>query len=70
MKNKPNGPKCDSCFVINNYLRCCICKYRTEEWMKKNMAEIKPVMDSDFDMYHSKKISESMNRFLIRSGKR
>lgn len=55
MINKPNNPKCDSCFVINNLLRCSICKHRTEEWMRKNMTKMNPVLVGDFDMYQRKK---------------
>ena len=38
--NKPNNPKCNTCFVINNVLRCFNCKYKTKEWMYKNMMPI------------------------------
>ena len=35
--NKPNNPKCDTCYVTNNILRCFNCKYKTKEWERKNI---------------------------------
>ena len=45
--NKPNTPKCDSCFVVNNILRCWQCKYKTQEWKRKNIRPIMMVGESD-----------------------
>lgn len=54
--NKPNNPKCNTCFVINNVLRCFNCKYKTKEWMYKNMMPI--IMLGEKDLYKSKIESE------------
>ena len=50
--NKPNGPKCDSCFVTNNILRCCNCKYKTKEWVFDNLRPI--MMIGEKDLYKPK----------------
>jgi hypothetical protein len=50
--SKPNNPKCATCFVVNNYLRCWCCKYRTKEWERENT---KPVMiTGEGDLYKPK----------------
>lgn len=50
--NKPNNPKCDTCFVINNVLRCFNCKYKTKEWECKNIKPI--IMRGEKDLYKPK----------------
>mgnify|MGYP003421980267 FL=1 len=54
--NKPNNPKCNTCFITNNILRCFNCKYKTKEWMDKNMRPI--IMLGEKDLYKSKIESE------------
>ena len=50
--NKPNNRKCNTCFVINNVLRCWNCKYKTKEWECKN---IRPIMIlGEHDLYKLK----------------
>ena len=49
---KPNNPKCESCFVINNKLRCGTCKYKTEDWLMENLATVMFV--GNYDHYMSK----------------
>lgn len=54
--NKPNNQKCNTCFVINNVLRCWNCKYKTKEWERKN---IRPIMIlSEHDLYKPKSESK------------
>ena len=50
--NKPNNLKCDTCFVINNPLRCWNCKYKTKEWKHKNVMRV--IMRGEKDLYKSK----------------
>jgi hypothetical protein len=52
MNNKPNNPKCNTCFVVNNLLRCWQCKYKTQEWKLKNIRPI--MMISESDLYKPK----------------
>ena len=54
--NKPNNPKCDTCFVTNNVLRCFNCKYKTKEWERKNARPI--LMRGEKDLYKRKAESE------------
>ncbi len=54
--NKPINPKCDTCFVIDNTLRCFNCKYKTEAWVCKNLRPI--MMLSEKDLYKPKVESE------------
>lgn len=54
--NKPNNPKCNTCFVVNNILRCWNCKYRTQEWELKNKRPIMIIGESD--LYKPKTKSE------------
>ena len=54
--NKPNTPKCKTCFVVNNVLRCWSCKYKTKEWEYKNMMPI--IMPGEKDLYKPKAESE------------
>ena len=56
--NKPNNPKCDTCFVVNNILRCWNCKYKTKEWERKNKRPIMILGKNDFDLYKYKAESE------------
>lgn len=50
--NKPNNPKCNTCFITNNVLRCFNCKYKTKEWMYKNMMPV--IMLGEKNLYKSK----------------
>lgn len=50
--NKPNNPKCNSCFVVNNVLRCWSCKYKTKEWECRNLRPI--MMCGEKDLYKAK----------------
>lgn len=51
--SKPNNPKCNTCFVEHNILRCMVCKYKTEEWVYENC--FRPViMLGEKDMYKKK----------------
>lgn len=51
--NKPNNPKCDTCFVVDNFLRCWGCKYKTLEWKRKQ--HLRPVMMiGEKDLYKRK----------------
>ena len=55
--NKPNNPKCNTCFVEHNILRCMVCKYKTEEWVCENC--FRPViMLGEKDLYKPKAESE------------
>ena len=54
--SKPNNPKCDTCFVINNSLRCWNCKYKTKEWEHKHIMRI--IMRGEKDLYKPKAESE------------
>ena len=54
--SKPNNPKCDTCFVINNPLRCWTCKYKTEEWQSKNLKSV--FLIGEHDLYKPKSESE------------
>ena len=54
--NKPNNPKCNTCSIVNNVLRCWNCKYRTKEWERKNMKCI--IMLGENDLYKPKVESE------------
>ena len=54
--NKPNNSKCDTCFVIDNVIRCWVCKYRTKEWEHKNMMPI--IIQGEQDLYKYKAESE------------
>jgi len=59
MKNmdKPNNPKCNTCFVKHNILRCWNCRYKTDEWLKQNLNH--PIMMiGENDLYKSKTESE------------
>lgn len=47
--NKPDNPKCDSCRIINNALRCWQCKYKTEKWMAQHLMSI--ILEGDYDLY-------------------
>ena len=53
---KPDNPKCNTCFVINNKLRCWNCKYKTQEWKNKNMGLV--IMRGEKDLYRPKAESE------------
>jgi hypothetical protein len=57
--NKPNNHKCDSCFVINNILRCWNCKYKTEEWKLKNKRPV--MLFGEKDLYKPKVESDVGN---------
>lgn len=54
--NKPNNPKCATCFVTNNILRCFNCKHKTKEWEIKNIRPI--MMRGEKDLYKAKAESE------------
>ena len=54
--NKPNNPKCNTCFITNNVLRCFNCKYKTKEWMYKNMMPV--IILGEKNLYKSKIESE------------
>lgn len=57
--NKPNNPKCATCFVINNTLRCWNCKYKTKEWERTELENIRPIMmRGEKDLYKPKAESE------------
>lgn len=47
MTDKPKTPKCDTCFVVKNKLRCCMCKYKTEEWLSEHISSVMFVDDCD-----------------------
>lgn len=47
--NKPNNPKCNTCFVVNNILRCMNCKHKTKEWECKHFSVVN--MRGEKDMY-------------------
>lgn len=55
--SKPNNPKCATCFVINNALRCWNCKYKTKEWECENIRPI--IMRGEKDLYKPKAESEN-----------
>lgn len=55
--SKPNNPKCDTCFVVDNVLRCFNCKYKTKEWERKNIRPI--MMLGEKDLYKPKAESEN-----------
>ena len=59
--NKPNNPKCNTCFVVNNILRCWNCKYKTQKWQRKNKRPIMILGKNDFDLYKPKIESEVEN---------
>lgn len=50
--NKPNNPKCNTCFVTNNILRCFNCKHKTKEWELKNIRLV--MMRGEKDLYKQK----------------
>lgn len=52
--SKPNSLICDKCSIINNTLRCMLCKHKTEEWQKKNLGSRPIVMLSDSNLYKTK----------------
>ena len=54
--NKPGNPKCNTCFVVNNILRCWNCKYRTQEWERKNKRPVMVIGEKD--LYKPKAESE------------
>lgn len=54
--SKPNNPKCDTCSVTHNILRCFNCKYKTKEWQSKNIRPI--MMRGKKDLYKPKGESE------------
>ena len=54
--SKPNSPKCDTCFVINNALRCWSCKYKTKEWTYNNIMPV--ILRGEKDLYKHKAESE------------
>ena len=54
--NKPSNPKCNTCFVVNNVLRCWNCKYKTKEWEHKNWGPV--IMRGEKDLYTAKIESE------------
>ena len=45
---KPKGEKCDTCEVINNALRCSLCKHAPKEWV---FGEEGKAVIGDLDMY-------------------
>lgn len=50
--SKPNSPKCKTCTVINNKLRCGTCKYKTKEWLYENISTV--MLFGDFNNYREK----------------
>ena len=48
---KPKTEKCESCFVINNKLRCSMCKYAPKEWI---FSDDGACVVGGFDMYKEK----------------
>lgn len=53
--NKPNNPKCDTCFVVDNFLRCWGCKYKTPEWKYKNLKPIMIIGENDLHKQKTKR---------------
>lgn len=60
--SKPDNPKCESCFVVNNKLRCCTCKHKTEEWLKTANFFSTAMLLGDSDNYMSKEEYEQRKR--------
>ena len=58
MSKKPNSKKCNTCAVINNKLRCSMCKYKTKKWAKENLSP-SLVFDSK-DMYRPKEEEQTL----------
>lgn len=58
--NKPNGEKCDACFVKNNRLRCSLCKWKTEEWFW-NQPSAPITISGDEDLYSKRRRSDEMS---------
>ena len=52
---KPKGEKCDTCFVINNKLRCSMCKYASKEWV---FSKEGACVSGDFDCYKPRESDE------------
>jgi hypothetical protein len=65
--NKPNNPKCDTCFVVNNILRCWQCKYRTQEWEQKNIVPIMIVGESDLYKPNSETVLDKIRTEIEQS---
>ena len=54
--SKPDSPKCKTCAVINNKLRCSTCKYKTKEWLSENISSV--MLLGDHDNYREKNLSK------------
>lgn len=61
--NKPNNPKCNTCFVVSNILRCWNCKYKTKEWEYKNIGRI--IMRGEKDLYKPKAENEEDKELIV-----
>lgn len=48
---KPKSEKCESCFVVNNKLRCSMCKHAPKEWI---FSDDGACVVGGFDMYKEK----------------
>lgn len=57
--SKPDSPKCKTCTVINNKLRCGTCKYKTKEWLSEHISTVMPL--ADFDNYKEKEEYKEKN---------
>jgi len=51
MSAKPKSEICDTCEVINNKLRCSLCKHATKEWIFSDDGRC---IIGDFDMFKEK----------------
>ena len=56
--SKPKGEKCKTCFVVNNRLRCSLCKWKTEEWFW-NQPPALITISGDEDLYKENGEQES-----------
>lgn len=55
--SKPDSPKCKTCTVVNNKLRCCTCKYKTKEWLVEHISG-EYLLTADWDNYKEKESSD------------
>ena len=52
---KPIGKKCNTCSVVNNKVRCSLCKYASKEWVFSSEGTC---VVGDFDFYKPKEGEE------------
>ena len=61
--SKPKGEKCKTCFVVNNRLRCSLCKWKTEEWLwSQPPAPI--TISGDEDLYKERGEQRRMREYI------